>query len=198
VPCADHDAVRQADQTLILPAAPDGRPRAATASTAPDRIETADETGPRCTAGIQRRRNGTPSSRTACRNMPSASIRDPVSLPMPSAVQVSTFRSLDGIEYSSAMTTSTLRSVTVNIFNWRTGHDPASRHHAALLASIIAAFAVGAGVGGLCTRLIHRQAAWIAAAALMVVLVAIVIETRRLDRGDTTPPTTPGSVRKSA
>jgi hypothetical protein len=29
--CADHDAVRQADQTLILPAAPGGRPRVAAA-----------------------------------------------------------------------------------------------------------------------------------------------------------------------
>jgi uncharacterized membrane protein YoaK (UPF0700 family) len=106
------------------------------------------------------------------------------------AVQVSTFRSLDGIEYSSTFTTSNLRALTVNVLTWRTGHDPASRHRAALLASVIAAFAGGAVVGGLCTRLIHHQAAWIAAAALMIVLVAIVIETRRLDRqGDTTPPT---------
>jgi uncharacterized membrane protein YoaK (UPF0700 family) len=51
----------------------------------------------------------------------------------------------------------------------------------ALLAFVTAAFAVGAGVGGRCTRLIHQQAAWIAAAAVMIVLAAIVIETRRLD-----------------
>jgi len=114
------------------------------------------------------------------------------------AVQVSTFRSLDGVEYASTLTTSNLRALTVNIFQWRTGHDPAPRHHAALLATIIAAFAVGAGVGGLCTRLIHRQAAWIAAGALMIVLAAIVIETRRLDRGDAAPPAPPGSVRESA
>lgn len=107
------------------------------------------------------------------------------------AVQVSTFRSLDGVEYSSTLTTSNLRALTVNIFKWRTGHDPAARHHAALLGSIIAAFAVGAGVGALCTRLIHHQAAWIPAAALMIVLIALVTETRRLDRrGDTTSPTT--------
>jgi uncharacterized membrane protein YoaK (UPF0700 family) len=79
----------------------------------------------------------------------------------------------------------------VNILTWRTGHDPTARHYAALVGSIIAAFAVGAGVGALCTRLIHHQAAWIPAAALMIVLIAIVTETRRLDRrGDTTPPTT--------
>jgi uncharacterized membrane protein YoaK (UPF0700 family) len=99
-----------------------------------------------------------------------------------SAVQVSTFRSLDGVEYSSTLTTSNLRGLTLNVFAWRSDRDPVARHRAALLACIIAAFAVGAGVGGLCTRLIHQQAAWIAAAALTIVLVAIVIETRRLDR----------------
>jgi uncharacterized membrane protein YoaK (UPF0700 family) len=96
------------------------------------------------------------------------------------ALQVSTFRSLEGVEYSSSFTTSNLRALTVNIFNWRADRDRASRHRAALLASVVAAFAVGAGAGGLCTRLIHRQAAWIAAAALMIVLAAIVIETREL------------------
>jgi uncharacterized membrane protein YoaK (UPF0700 family) len=98
------------------------------------------------------------------------------------AAQVSTFRSLDGVEYSSTLTTSNLRALITNIFTWRTGHDVAARHRAALLAFVTSAFAVGAGVGGLCTRLIRQQAAWIAAAALIVVLVAIVIETRRLDR----------------
>jgi uncharacterized membrane protein YoaK (UPF0700 family) len=98
------------------------------------------------------------------------------------AAQVSTFRSLDGVEYSSTLTTSNLRALVTNIFKWRTSRDPAARHRAALLALVTAAFAIGAGVGGLCTRLIHQQAAWIAAAALTIVLVAIVIETRRLDR----------------
>ena len=54
------------------------------------------------------------------------------------------------------------------------------------------AFAVGAGVGGLCTRLIHQRAAWIAAAALVIAGVVIVIETRRLDRREHDPAQTPG------
>jgi uncharacterized membrane protein YoaK (UPF0700 family) len=98
------------------------------------------------------------------------------------AVQVSTFRSLDGVEYSSTLTTSNLRTLTAKIYQWRARHDPASRHQAALLAYVVAAFAAGAAVGGLCTRLIHQQAAWIAAAILIFVLAAIVIETSRLDR----------------
>jgi hypothetical protein len=83
-----------------------------------------------------------------------------------------------------------LRALTVNVFEWRTGHDPSAGRRAALLAPIIAAFAIGAGVGGLCTRLLHHQAAWVAAAALLVVLVAIVIGTWKLDRREK-PPHTP-------
>lgn len=98
------------------------------------------------------------------------------------AAQVTTFRSLNGVEYSSTLTTANLRALTVNLFEWRTGHDPAARRHAALLGCIVAAFAVGAGVGGLCTRLVHHRAAWIAAAVLVIVLAAIVVETWRLDR----------------
>jgi uncharacterized membrane protein YoaK (UPF0700 family) len=45
------------------------------------------------------------------------------------------------------------------IFEWCAGHEQAARHDAALLAWIIVAFAVGAGVGGLRTRLIHQHAA---------------------------------------
>jgi Protein of unknown function (DUF1275) len=124
-----------------------------------------------------------------CGQIPSRVV--PGAIALVAAVQVSTFRSLDGVEYSSSFTTNNLRALTVNILKWRTGHDQASRHRAALLASVITALAVGAGTVGLCTRLIHQQAAWIAAGVLMIVLAAIVIETRRLDRrGDVTAPPT--------
>lgn len=100
------------------------------------------------------------------------------------AVQVSTFRSLNGVEYSSTLTTSNLRTLTAKVYQWRAGHDAASRRQAAVLACIVVAFAVGAGVGGLCTRLVHQQAAWIAAAVLILVLAGIVLETSRRDRRD--------------
>jgi uncharacterized membrane protein YoaK (UPF0700 family) len=106
----------------------------------------------------------------------------PGAIAFAAAAQVTTFRSLDGVGYSSTLTTANLRALTVNVFEWRTSHDPSAGHRAALLASVVAAFGVGAGAGGLCTRLLHHQAAWIAAAALMVVLVAIVVETWKLDR----------------
>jgi len=106
----------------------------------------------------------------------------PGAIAFAAAAQVTTFRSLAGVEYSSTLTTANLRALTVNVFEWRTGYDPSAGRRAALLAPIIVAFAVGAGVGGLCTRLLHRQAAWIAAAVLLGVLVAVVVETWKLDR----------------
>jgi uncharacterized membrane protein YoaK (UPF0700 family) len=105
-----------------------------------------------------------------------------------SAAQISTFRSLEGIGYSSTLTTANLRTLITEIFEWRAGHELASRHHAALLAWITVAFAVGAAVGGLCTRLIHQQAALIPAAALMIVLVVVVAETRRLEQRERPSP----------
>ncbi len=99
-----------------------------------------------------------------------------------SAVQISTFRSLEGIAYSSTLTTANLRTLITKIFDWRVGREPAARHHAALLGWVVAAFAVGAAVGGLCTRLIHQRAALVAAGILIIVLVVVVVETRRLEQ----------------
>jgi uncharacterized membrane protein YoaK (UPF0700 family) len=41
---------------------------------------------------------------------------------------------------------------------------------------------VGAGVGALCTHALGPRAAWVAAAMLVLVLAAIVIETETLSR----------------
>lgn len=95
-----------------------------------------------------------------------------------SAAQIATFRSLEGVGYSTTITTANLRTLITKIFEWRADHELAARHHAALLVSIVAAFAVGAGVGVLCTRLIHQKAALIPAAVLMTVLVVVVVTWR--------------------
>ena len=99
-----------------------------------------------------------------------------------SAAQVSTFRSLNGVKYTSTISTGNLRDLTAGLVTWRVGHDQAARHQASVLACVIAAFAAGAAIGGLCTRLISHQAAWIPAAVLVAVLVTLVAETWRLER----------------
>jgi len=99
-----------------------------------------------------------------------------------SAAQVSTFRSLNGIKYASTMSTGNLRDLTASLVRWRASRDTAARHQAAVLACIIVAFAAGATIGGLSTRLIHQRAAWVAAAVLAAVLVTLAMETWRLER----------------
>jgi uncharacterized membrane protein YoaK (UPF0700 family) len=101
-----------------------------------------------------------------------------------SAAQVSTFRSLNGVKYTSTISTGNLRDLTANFVKWRGSHDDRARHQAAVLACIIVAFAIGATAGGLCTRVAHQRAAWLPAAVLVGVLVTLVLETRRLERAE--------------
>jgi uncharacterized membrane protein YoaK (UPF0700 family) len=106
----------------------------------------------------------------------------PGAISFAAAAQVSTFRSLNGVKYTSTISTGNLRDLTASIVRWRGSHDLAARHQAAILACIVGAFAAGAAIGGLCTRLIAHRAAWIAVAVLVAVLVALVRETRRLEQ----------------
>ena len=106
----------------------------------------------------------------------------PAAISFVSAAQIATFRSLEGVGYTSTITTGNLRDLTASILKWRAGHDLAARRQSAVLACVVGSFAVGAGIGGLCTRLIEHRAAWITAAVLAGVLVALVAETRRLER----------------
>jgi uncharacterized membrane protein YoaK (UPF0700 family) len=101
-----------------------------------------------------------------------------------SALQVSTFRSLQGIDYSTTLTTSNLRTLVAKAYLWRADHDAATGRQAARIGAIVAGFGVGAGAGALCTRFIGPRAAWVAAAVLVVALAAIVIETATIRSDD--------------
>jgi uncharacterized membrane protein YoaK (UPF0700 family) len=104
-----------------------------------------------------------------------------------SAVQVSTFRSLNGVKYTSTISTGNLRDLTASLVKWRVSHDSAAGHDATILGCIVTSFAVGAAVGGLCTRLIGHPAAWVPAAVLIAVLITLVNETWRLERENAEP-----------
>jgi uncharacterized membrane protein YoaK (UPF0700 family) len=99
-----------------------------------------------------------------------------------SAAQVSTFHSLNGVKYTSTISTGNLRDLIASIVKWRGSHDDAARRRAAVLACIIVAFAAGAAIGGLSTRLIGHRAGWLPVAVLVAVLVTLIMETRRLER----------------
>jgi hypothetical protein len=69
-----------------------------------------------------------------------------------SALQISTFRSLEGVDYSTTLTTSNLRTLVAKAYSWRADHDVTAGRQAARISAVIAGFAVGAGVGALCTH----------------------------------------------
>jgi uncharacterized membrane protein YoaK (UPF0700 family) len=99
-----------------------------------------------------------------------------------SALQISTFRSLQGVDYSTTLTTSNLRTLVTKAYRWRADHDVTAGRQAAGISAVIAGFGVGAGVGALCTHFWGPRAVWVAAAMLVVALAAIVIETAALSR----------------
>ena len=99
-----------------------------------------------------------------------------------SALQVSTFRSLQGVNYSTTLTTSNLRTLVAKAYLWRADHDATARRQAARIGAIVAGFGVGAAVGALCTHIFGPRAVWVAAATLILALAAIVMETVTLSR----------------
>jgi uncharacterized membrane protein YoaK (UPF0700 family) len=99
-----------------------------------------------------------------------------------SALQVSTFRSLQGIDYSTTLTTSNLRTLVAKAYLWRADHDVTAGRQAARIGAVVAGFGVGAAVGALCTHLFGPRAVWVAAVMLVLALAAIVMETATLSR----------------
>lgn len=76
-----------------------------------------------------------------------------------SALQISTFRSLQGTDYSTTLTTSNLRTLVARAYLWHPDHDVTAGRQAARMAAVVAGFGVGAGVGALCT---HSLGPWAA------------------------------------
>jgi uncharacterized membrane protein YoaK (UPF0700 family) len=54
-----------------------------------------------------------------------------------SAPQISTFRSLQGIDYSTALTTSNLRTLVAKAYRWRADHDATAGRQAARIAAVV-------------------------------------------------------------
>ena len=102
-----------------------------------------------------------------------------------SALQVSTFRSLQGIDYSTTLTTSNLRTLVAKAYLWRADHDATAGRQAARIRAVVAGFGVGAAVGALCTHIFGPRAVWVAAAMLVLALAAIIVETVTLSRRST-------------
>ena len=96
------------------------------------------------------------------------------------AIQFSTFRMMAGQAYATVLTSGNLRSAAVHLHHWVVDRDADARANTARFTKVIAAFAVGALLGGLLTPRIDNRAAAVPSVLLIVVLLLVVRETRRL------------------
>jgi hypothetical protein len=75
-----------------------------------------------------------------------------------SALQVSTLRSPQGVDYGTTLTTSNLRTLVAKAYRWCADHDATAGRQAARIGAVVAGFGVGAGVRALCTHfLVHMR-----------------------------------------
>lgn len=110
-------------------------------------------------------------------------------------MQVVTFRTVRHAPYSTTFTTGNLRSLLSETAAWLGDHDTAARDRARALTVVVACFVVGAVLGGLATDRLGNPAVILVVPVLLLVLVSLVVDTRRLTRAATpaavpTAPTT--------
>lgn len=98
------------------------------------------------------------------------------------SIQFSMFRTLVDTSYNTLLASGNLRSMSVELHRWIVERDQLSGRRAARFAAIVVAFIVGAVVGAVSTIHLGNAAAAIPAGLLLVTFVALVVETRRLER----------------
>jgi uncharacterized membrane protein YoaK (UPF0700 family) len=106
------------------------------------------------------------------------------------AIQFSTFRTLVDSPYTTLLASGNLRNAVVAVHRWIADHDPSARRQASRYIAVIGAFMAGAVIGAVSTNHWGNAAAAIPAGLLAVTLVALIYETRQLERA-TPPPRTP-------
>jgi uncharacterized membrane protein YoaK (UPF0700 family) len=97
------------------------------------------------------------------------------------AIQFATFKVLGDAPYTTLLVSGNLRSATAATYRWLVRRQPVAERMARWFAVVVGAFAVGALAGGWCTREFGGTAAAVASGVLLVVLLWLVYETRRLE-----------------
>jgi len=94
-----------------------------------------------------------------------------------SAVQVQTFREVDGHNYTSTFTTGNLRTLAEAAFAWFfEGHSQVAARVVKDFSVICTAFLVGAAAGGYATQTFGNRALW--CDVILLVLIAIRVQSR--------------------
>ena len=92
------------------------------------------------------------------------------------AMQVQTFRKIHGYGYASTMCIGNLRSGTESLSQYLRSGDQEALHKSLYFFSIILAFAIGAGIGGVLSSVFGRRTIWISVAILFVVAIIMMKE----------------------
>ena len=114
------------------------------------------------------------------------------------SIQFSTFKVLGEMPYTTLLVSGNLRNTTAATFLWLVRKQPAAERMARHFAAVVAAFAVGAVAGGWCTREFGVTAAAFASGVLLVVLIWLISETRRLERWAAVDVPPPGGSRRAS
>lgn len=109
------------------------------------------------------------------------------------SIQWSTFRMLVDAPYSTLLATGNLRTATAATYQWIVDHDPSARRHAGNFGAVVVAFVAGAIIGAICTNNLGPPAVAIAAGVLLITLVALIYETRQLERRAANAPVEAGA-----
>ncbi|TNM62394.1 DUF1275 domain-containing protein [Streptomyces sp. NP160] len=101
------------------------------------------------------------------------------------AMQLNVFRSVRGLTYATTFASGNLRSFVEKTYAVlrRRGDPDSTGRQARDIAAVLASFVVGAFAGALATDAWGVRAVWLSTALLLAVLVLVVVETRRLERG---------------
>ena len=94
------------------------------------------------------------------------------------AMQVQAFRKVHGYGYASTMCIGNLRSGTESLSRFLRNKDRASLNKALHFFGIILIFAIGAGVGGILSNVLHAKTIWISMLLLTGVAVMMIKENR--------------------
>ena len=92
------------------------------------------------------------------------------------AMQVQTFRKVQGYGYASTMCIGNLRSGTESLSQYFRSRDKMAMHKALNLFGIILIFAVGAGTGGILSGVFGIRTIWISVAILFIVTLIMIKE----------------------
>jgi uncharacterized membrane protein YoaK (UPF0700 family) len=105
-----------------------------------------------------------------------------VTISFVAALQFATFRVLTDTPYTSVLATGNMRSMIASAVQWRTEGDRQAGRRALRLGSTVAAFSLGAAGGAAYTRHGGSVAIWVASAALLLVLIGLIVETRQIEQ----------------